>query len=688
MKQKLFLGALLLGALTLNSCVDDTESASVTAVRQAKAEQLKSLADLNKANAEAALITANATKAAQEAQAEYLKAQAQYYQAQAAYQQAQADYQNAENEKQKELAAIEIENQKMELEKARLAMENYKKQLEVTAAQLEANLLRAQADIENQKQALQEAINKADVKKQQELQNLLTLYNCATTQLFGVQKTLAGNEILLAKYKAGIVSAKEVAQELIDEYNQQITEKEQQIAANEEAINVLEADYSPTEAAENLAKAQLQLKTLDNDKNAKNEVLNNASTEQTDASSKLQNSPYVTTVVKDFIKVYTGTHFDYWNTGDYVYNFAINGIGIDLDSDSQYYSAIVPGKDGAQPTLIPIISGIISESKEKEYKYEGDDRSNFTYYTEYSEYYAPKAGGFDEYVKAVEASIAADQGKKESDAKTALDKANADLKAAEADYKTKNDAYEAAKKATAAAQKAYDDAVTAGKPAAETDPLNAKLTLAKSAEATAKTANDAAKTILGDKATDTTAASGAYKIQAEKELAYNKAKAALKAVNDQLAEIKESWAQATAKVSTNDAYVAAVNKANLEYADAWIAYQQVKVAYTKKNAEVTALGFVTTDPNVKDAATKIKDFKDENGTLTTDIKDLKEKIKTQTEVLNDPKFDDQKQIAEIEATIAGNKAEIEILQKKVDLYKAQLEKAMESDEPVNPAPAE
>ena len=65
MKQKLFLSALLLGALTLNSCVDDTESPSVTAVRQAKAEQIKSLADLNKAQAEAAIITANATAEAQ-----------------------------------------------------------------------------------------------------------------------------------------------------------------------------------------------------------------------------------------------------------------------------------------------------------------------------------------------------------------------------------------------------------------------------------------------------------------------------------------------------------------------------------------------------------------------------------------------------------------------------------------------
>ena len=40
MNKKLVFGAVLLGAMTLTSCVDDTESASVTAIRQAKAEQL------------------------------------------------------------------------------------------------------------------------------------------------------------------------------------------------------------------------------------------------------------------------------------------------------------------------------------------------------------------------------------------------------------------------------------------------------------------------------------------------------------------------------------------------------------------------------------------------------------------------------------------------------------------------
>ena len=46
MKKKLMMVAVLLGALSLGACVDNDESASVTAVRNAKAEQLKGLAAL------------------------------------------------------------------------------------------------------------------------------------------------------------------------------------------------------------------------------------------------------------------------------------------------------------------------------------------------------------------------------------------------------------------------------------------------------------------------------------------------------------------------------------------------------------------------------------------------------------------------------------------------------------------
>lgn len=62
---------MLLGALSLGACVDNDESASVEAVRNAKAEQLKGAAALANAQAEAETIRANAEAKLKEAEAAY-----------------------------------------------------------------------------------------------------------------------------------------------------------------------------------------------------------------------------------------------------------------------------------------------------------------------------------------------------------------------------------------------------------------------------------------------------------------------------------------------------------------------------------------------------------------------------------------------------------------------------------------
>lgn len=95
--------AVLLGALSLGACVDDNESASVTAVRTAKAKQLEAVAALNNAQAEAELIKANAEKALKEAKA--------------AYEKAQADATAATTEYNKQKYALELEKIKAEYEK-------------------------------------------------------------------------------------------------------------------------------------------------------------------------------------------------------------------------------------------------------------------------------------------------------------------------------------------------------------------------------------------------------------------------------------------------------------------------------------------------------------------------------------------------------------------------------------------
>lgn len=101
--------AVLVGALSLGACVDDNESQSVTNVRNAKTEQLKAMAAHENALAEASLINANATKAREEACAEFYKAQAANQNADAATK--EFELQQAKDKYAAELEAINLEAQ-------------------------------------------------------------------------------------------------------------------------------------------------------------------------------------------------------------------------------------------------------------------------------------------------------------------------------------------------------------------------------------------------------------------------------------------------------------------------------------------------------------------------------------------------------------------------------------------------
>ena len=114
--------AVLLGALSLGACVDDNESASVTAVRDAQAARLNALAELYSAQAQSELIVG-------QAQADYLAAQAAYENARAAAEQASADkqqfeLQQAQDEYQRNLEAINLEAQNRLIEAQMQAQRN------------------------------------------------------------------------------------------------------------------------------------------------------------------------------------------------------------------------------------------------------------------------------------------------------------------------------------------------------------------------------------------------------------------------------------------------------------------------------------------------------------------------------------------------------------------------------------
>lgn len=149
MKKKFMMAAVLLGALTLGSCVDDNESASVTAIREAKAAQLSALANYQQAQADAEVILANAEAKVKEADAAYQAALAKI----------------------KDLKAQEKE---LELKKAQETLEI---DIEAAKTKAQALLVQAQAELEAAKAELITASDAVDLATKAKVQNLITSAN-------------------------------------------------------------------------------------------------------------------------------------------------------------------------------------------------------------------------------------------------------------------------------------------------------------------------------------------------------------------------------------------------------------------------------------------------------------------------------------------------------------------------------
>lgn len=174
MKKKLMMVTVLLGALALGACVDDNESASVTAVRNAKAEQLKALGEAAKIQAEAAKIQAEAEKS-------YKEAWAKYYEA-------QAEHQGALTEE----VMQRIEQSKIVFEA----------ELETLKAEYEARLKEAQR---RAAQAEQEILDQVD----QRIASLYNTYFNALSILTNLQQQKINQEFNLAQYKAHLATVNE-----------------------------------------------------------------------------------------------------------------------------------------------------------------------------------------------------------------------------------------------------------------------------------------------------------------------------------------------------------------------------------------------------------------------------------------------------------------------------------------------
>ena len=230
MKKRFFAIYALVGALVASpvftSCVDDTESASVTAIRDAKTAELKSIAALKKAEAQAEATLAAAQVAFKNAQAEAQIAQAKLNEAQAAL-----------KETQNEEAAIDLMVQKKEAEKQLAAIQAEMERQEVA---IQVALLNAQAELLDAKKQLDQATKNYSDQEKAELQNLAYKYSNAVNELLNAKKNLISLESTLAMYETGFADAKKGLEETVASYNNDIERFKIYIAQYKQYANYTE----------------------------------------------------------------------------------------------------------------------------------------------------------------------------------------------------------------------------------------------------------------------------------------------------------------------------------------------------------------------------------------------------------------------------------------------------------------
>lgn len=702
MKQKLFLSALLLGALTLNSCVDDTESPSVTAVRQAKAEQIKSLADLNKAQAEAAIITANATAEAQKAQAELAKAQAEYAKAQAAYQMAQAEYQNAQTETEKARAQQAMAQAEEAMARAQYEKQRYANLLQELAGQLEINLLNQKADMLAAKKAYQQAIQDNDDATRIRLSELFRVYREAQEEVFKANQTLAGYEIDLARLKAGLDTSAEVYANLIQDENDNITGWQEDILEAQTYIDTWK-NFSVADAKKDLPAVWQEVLTLDTKQKDAAKVVLDATNANNAAWKTLTGSAYMAAV--NDLKPYNG-NINYISGNIQIKWVSEQENGAPKDARGYYCAFIqeieyiyIPNEWGygnweekvLSETYIPLFTNASYTNEELTYELVGTSDWNSGIVSEGSESYYEYSSYYDLVPGSVEKVIAAVAATQESDKKWLADATKA---------------LEDAQKAQEDAQKAYDNSVKLEKAAQDADA--AVETANKAVEAAQKVVDEA-----GDKATEAqkkaladaeTARNKAIEAQNKAWEAYNKAgnvydkERELKLATANTVEATKTKNNAEYKASENKKFIAdlnakakdlndgaagnvesmkAVNAANLALAEAKKDNALAENAYNLKYAEYNALNSLIATDNegqnidsmISQKETAIKGFQDK-------IAEAQKKIAGYEKELASAGDEDANAIKALEQQIADQKAQIEIYKKEYDNAKAALDKAM------------
>ncbi|WP_302997753.1 hypothetical protein [Paramuribaculum intestinale] len=416
MKKMILLVSMLAGVMTFSGCVDDKESASVTAVREAKAAQLSALAALSNAQAANQQALADTENALREAKVAYETAKA-------AYQQALADKANSEAQ-----AAAAIQMAAAQNEIQRLANE-----LEEMAIRHKIAML----DLQTQYEA---ALKKADDDSQALLGGLYMAYQTAATNLLNAQQEIARKKIELAKLQAGLVNSDETSQMLINDQKRIIANNEQQIAEWTAMIEVFEAQKAPEEAKAELVTEKAALSQLAQDQKKALTAANKAGQEMGEAWSDVRDQKY-----SDLAQDVYSNGFAYLvdedgnNTGvsfnDYIllnsYEATSLGKPVEATVDTYWFSIT---DDKGNTTYTAVMNRMIRKDVSKTETVAPGVESTKTYTAYPTAYYQLNADGVKAYIAAIKANVEKNEGKALEDAQKALaaqQKVVADLEKAE-----------------------------------------------------------------------------------------------------------------------------------------------------------------------------------------------------------------------------------------------------------------
>lgn len=678
MKKKLMMVAVLLGALSLGACVDDNESASVTAIRNAKAAQLEALARLADAQAEAAKIVAEA----------------------------EAAYQNA-------LAAAK------EQETAE-AQARFEAEMEAIKAEAEARLWEAK---KNAAMYEQQMLDQAD----ERLKQLYADYYTALETLSGLQEQKAQADYDLTRYKSNLAS--------VDEY---VTK---QTAIKQASIDEKNVEIEAWKTYSGIDKADLYLEQdkllqAKYDAFAKYQAAKDAAEplkEASDAVLDLYNVNYEGTstvaAVAALQKYYEKEYFaNYWFSD---WTEAANAIQASVDKGLVDYSdlkynyndgsytvyAMSIYVNGTQYFVAPIVIETISLSEELTslnevgvplYSLRNESATTFM-----NQYYATGKSQVEGWLgsPASDSKLATgmylskEQYEKIlSEAQKALTKAQEEFTelekaykvasdardAAQADYDTKAATLAAAQNALTAAQTALDKALAGGNQD-EIDDAQDKVADAQDDVDDALDAANAANDDLIEANNDYYDAQSEYNTSKyttlpDAEDDVKDAELNLAQTNDQIEnyknqianwdDIQAAWTALVTALQNADYATEvkglAANEAVAAYITAAIAEQDAKDLY---DDAVTAAGVVNSllsDSNVKDPDAEIRTLESEIAELETQIASLKE---TYVNGLWSA-ADYEKAIAEKEAEVKGLESQIEVQEAIVEMAKARVEEAI------------